>query len=184
MSAFEPAWRTQRGRPGVEDDRFNFALERNTPSTTNEFHRVGAHGWWQRVFPRYVSIWNVRNICETNGCFRICVGLVIAILMVLSGVPFRDFSISDDCSQQKESAACRRQMKRARTPCRISKIQTTAWNPDGTGAICRSERPADADGTGAICKRETCRRWWNWCGLRVQELQVLLVELVRSILSV
>ena len=37
VSAFEPAWRTQRGRPGVEDDRFNFAFERNTPSTTNEF---------------------------------------------------------------------------------------------------------------------------------------------------
>ena len=30
VSAFEPAWRTQRGRPGVEDDRFKFALERNT----------------------------------------------------------------------------------------------------------------------------------------------------------
>ena len=36
----------------------------------------------------HVSIWNVRNICETNGWFRICVGMVIAILMVLSGVPF------------------------------------------------------------------------------------------------
>ena len=32
-----PAWRTERGRPGVEDDRFDFAFEKNTPSTTNEF---------------------------------------------------------------------------------------------------------------------------------------------------
>ena len=62
----------------------------------------------------HVSIWNVRNIRETNGWFRICVGMVIAILMVLSGGPFWDFSISDDCSQQKETAestAWRRQMK-------------------------------------------------------------------------
>ena len=68
-----------------------------------------------------VSIWNVRNICETNGWFRICVGMVIAILMVSSGGP-SGISISDDCSQQKEtdkSVSRRRQMKRARTPCRI-----------------------------------------------------------------
>ena len=100
----------------------------------------------------------------------------------------RSISISDDCSQLKETdknAAWRRQMKRAPTPCRISKIQTTAWNLDGSGVICRSERPADANGTGATCKRETCRRWWNWCGLRAQELQVLLVRRQRGqILSV
>ena len=128
------------------------------------------------------SIWNGRNICETNGWFRICVGMVIAILTVLSGVPF-GISISDDCSQQKETdenPAWRRQMKRARTPCRISKIQTTAWNLDGTGVICRSVKPADADGTGAICRHETCRRWWNWCGLRAQKLQVFLVRRQRG----
>ena len=117
-----------------------------------------------------VSTWNVRNICETNSWFWICVGMVIAILTVLSGVP----------SWTAENAAWRRQMKRARTPCRISKIRTTAWNPDGTGVICRSERPADADGTGAICRRETHKRWWNWCGLRAQELQVLLVRRQRG----
>ena len=102
--------------------------------------------------------------------------MVIAILTMLSGVPSW-ISITDDCSQQKETdenAAWRRQMKRARTSCRVSKIRTTAWNSDGTGVICRSKRPADADGTGAICRRETCGRWWNWCGLRAQELQVLL----------
>ena len=102
-----------------------------------------------------VSIWNVRTVCETNGWFWICVGMVIAILMVLSGGR-SGISISDDCSQQKETdenAAWRRQMKRARTPCRISKIRTTAWNPDGIGVICRSKRPAGAVGTGAICRR-------------------------------
>ena len=129
-----------------------------------------------------MSTWNLRNICETNGWFRICVGMVIAIPTVLSGVPY-GISISYDCSQQKETdenGACRRQMKRARTPCRISKIRTTAWNFDGTGVTCRSERPADADGTGANCRRETCRRWRNWCGLRAQDLQVLLVRWQRG----
>ena len=129
-----------------------------------------------------VSICNVRNICETNGWFRICVGMVIAILMVLSGRP-SGISISYDCSPQKETdknAAWRRQMKRARTSCRIFKIWTTAWNPDGTGVICRSKRPADAGGTSAICRRQTCRRWWNWCGLRAQELQVLLMRRQRG----
>ena len=114
-----------------------------------------------------VSIWNVRNACKTNGWFRIFLGMVIAILMVLSGGP-SGITISDDCSQQKETdknAAWRRQMKRARRPCRIFKIQITAWNPDGTGAICR---------------RETCRRWWNWCGLWAQDLQVLLVRRQRG----
>ena len=125
-----------------------------------------------------VSIWNVRNVCETNGWFWICVGMVMVILTVLSGVP-SGISISDDCSQQKETAenaAWRRQMKRARTPCTIFKILTTAWNPDGTGVICRSKRPADADGTGATCRRESLI-WRNWCGLPAQELQVLLVRL-------
>ena len=144
-----------------------------------------------------VLIWNVRNVCETNGLFWICVGMVIVILTVLSGAP-SGISISDDWSQQEETdknAAWRRQMKRARTPCRISKIWTTAWNPDFTGVICRSVKPADADGTGATCRREklqtlvelvwlagvkNCRRWWNWCGLRAQELQVFLVRRQRG----
>ena len=134
-----------------------------------------------------VLIWNVRNVCETNGWFWICVGMVTVILTVLSGVP-SGISISDDYSQQKETdknAAWRRQVKRARTPCRISKIRTTAWNPDVTGVICRSVKLADADGTGATCRRKTCRRWWNWCGLRAQELEVLLVRRQRGqILSV
>ena len=62
-----------------------------------------------------MSIWNVRNVCETNGWFWICVGMVIVILTVLSGVP-SGISTSDDCSQQKETdknAAWRCQMKRA-----------------------------------------------------------------------
>ena len=60
-----------------------------------------------------VSIWNVRNMCETSGWFWICVGMVIAILKVLSGGPFAN-PISDDCSRQKETdenAAWRRPMK-------------------------------------------------------------------------
>ena len=34
---------------------------------------------------RRVAIWNVRNMCETSGWFWICVGMVIAMLTVLSG---------------------------------------------------------------------------------------------------
>ena len=35
-----------------------------------------------------VLIWNVRNMRETSGWFWICVGMVIVILMLLSGRPF------------------------------------------------------------------------------------------------
>ena len=31
-------------------------------------------------------IWNVRNVCETNGWLWICVGMVIVILTVLFGL--------------------------------------------------------------------------------------------------
>ena len=47
-------------------------------------------------------------------------------------------SISDDCSQQKE----------------------TARNPDGPGVICRSEKPADSGGTGVACGRKSCKCRW------------------------
>ena len=60
-----------------------------------------------------VSTWNVRNTCETSGWFWICVGMVIAVLTVLSDGPFAIPS-SDDCSRQKETdenAAWRRPMK-------------------------------------------------------------------------
>ena len=85
--------------------------------------------------------------------------MVIVILTVVSGVP-SGISMSDDCSQQKETdknAAWKRQMKRARTPCRISKIRTTARNLDESGVICTSERPADAGGTGVACGRKSCK---------------------------
>ena len=61
-----------------------------------------------------------------------------------------------------------------------SRYGTTAWNPDGTGVTCKSKRPADAGGTATFCRRETCKRWWNWCGLRAQDLQVLLVRRQRG----
>ena len=136
----------QRGRPGVEEDRFDFAVERDTLRPS-----LSSSSWSLRMVAASfsaieaardcrVSIWNVRNVCETNGCFWICVRVVIAILTVLSGVP-SGISISDDCSQQKETAenaAWRCQMKRARTSCRISKMRTSAWNPDGAGVNCRS----------------------------------------------
>ena len=60
-----------------------------------------------------VLIWNVSNMCETSGWFRICVGMVMAILTVVSGGPLAN-PISDDCSRQKETdetAAWRRPMK-------------------------------------------------------------------------
>ena len=60
-----------------------------------------------------VLIWNVRNMCETNGWFWIFVGMVSANLTVLSGGPFAN-PISDDCSRQKETdenAVWRRPMK-------------------------------------------------------------------------
>ena len=115
-----------------------------------------------------VSIWNVRNACKTNGWFRIFLGMVIAILMVLSGGP-SGISISDDCSQQKETdknAAWRRQMKRARRLCRI--FQDPDYCVESWWNWCDLQKP------------ETCRRWWNWCGLWAQDLQVLLVRRQRG----
>ena len=154
--------RTQRGRPGVEDDRFDFAFERNTPSTANEFIELELTDGGSK-FPRdeaakdcCVSIWNVRNVCETIGWFWICVGMVIVILTVLSGVP-SGISISDDCSQQRETdknAAWQLEHHAG------SKIRTTAWNPDGAGVICRSEKPADAGGKGVACGHKSCKCCW------------------------
>ena len=72
----------------------------------------------------HVSIWNVRNVCETNGWFWICVGMVIAILTVLSGAPSGILQMTSQQKETDENIAWRRQMKRARTPCRISKIRT------------------------------------------------------------
>ena len=88
-------------------------------------------------------------------------GMVIAILTVLSGVP-SSISISDDCSQQKETAenvAWRRETPNETSSNTMQDIQDSEWNPDGTGVICRSERPADADGTGAFCRRESSRHF-------------------------
>ena len=50
-SSSSQAWRAQRSRPGNKDVRFeanDLAVERNTLSTA----KVGAHGWWRRLFPR------------------------------------------------------------------------------------------------------------------------------------
>ena len=52
-------------------------------------------------------IWVTRNMCETSGWFWVCVGMVIAILTVLSGGLSAN-PISDDCSRQKtdRNACC------------------------------------------------------------------------------
>ena len=83
----------QRGRPGVEDDRFDFTLK-GTPlrppmSSSCWSLRMVAASFTEVEAARdcRVSTWNVRSICETNGWFWICVGMVIAILTVLSRVP-------------------------------------------------------------------------------------------------
>ena len=89
------AWRAQRGRPGKKDCRFeanDLAFERNTPSTANVLELLDggsefARGCRGKKDCR-VLIWNVRNVCETRGWFWIFVGMVIVILMVLSGGPF------------------------------------------------------------------------------------------------
>ena len=74
-------------------------------------------------------VWDVRNICETSGWFWICVGMVIAVLTVLSGGPFTN-PISDDYSRQKETdenAAWRRPMKNELK--RRCSDPDSAWNP-------------------------------------------------------
>ena len=135
-----------RARPGehnesdlgtkmVDFEANDLAFERNTLSATNGF---GALGWWQGPSPRLseagkdcrVSIWNVRNICETSDWFWMCVGVVIAILTVLSGGLFAN-PILDDSGRQKETdktAAWRRPMKNELEHReKVFQIQT-AWN--------------------------------------------------------
>ena len=86
-----------------------------------------------------VLIWNVRNMCETSGWFWICVGMVIAILTVLSGGLFAN-PISDDCCRQTETdedAAWRRPLKNElKHHEKVFQIQT-AWNLVGSGVACR-----------------------------------------------
>ena len=72
------------------------------------------------------------------GWFWICVGMVIAILTVLSGGLFAN-PISDDCSRQKETddnAAWRRPLKNELEHWeKVFQIQT-AWNPVVNGVAC------------------------------------------------
>ena len=88
-----------------------------------------------------VLIWNVRNMSGTSGWFWICVGMVIAILTVLSG-GLSGNPISDDCSRQKETdknAARRRPMKNELEHReKVFQIRT-AWNPVVNGVACGHE---------------------------------------------
>ena len=88
-----------------------------------------------------VLIWNVRNMCETSGWFWICMGMVIAILTVLSGGLFAN-PISDDCSRQKETdenAAWRRPMKNELKHHEGCSDPDSAWNPVANGVDCGLE---------------------------------------------
>ena len=92
-----------------------------------------------------VSIWNVEKRVRHERLVLDCVGMVTVVLTVLSGVPSW-ISISDHHSQQKntdENAAWRHQLKRVRTPCRISN--------------CRSEIFANGDGIGVDGRRKYCK---------------------------
>ena len=88
-----------------------------------------------------VSIWNVRNMCETSGCFWICVGMVIAILTVLTGGLCVN-PISHGCSRQKETdknAAWRRPMKiELKHSEKVFQVRT-AWNRVVNGVACAYE---------------------------------------------
>ena len=88
-----------------------------------------------------VLIWNVRNMCETSACFWIGVGMVVAILTVLSGGLSAN-PISDDCDRQKETdknAPWRRPMKsELEYREKVFQIQT-AWNTVVTGVACGHE---------------------------------------------
>ena len=89
-----------------------------------------------------VSIWNVRNVCETNGWFWICVGMVIVILTVLSGVPSFPF--------QMTAVSRRRPPRTLRGDVKGNELKHHAAYP----------RPVDADGTGVACGRKSCKCCW------------------------
>ena len=80
-------------------------------------------------------------MCETSGWFWICVGIVIAILTVLSGGPVAN-PISNDCSRQKETdenAAWRRPMKMSSSIMRRCSDPDSAWNLVADGMDCGHE---------------------------------------------
>ena len=86
-----------------------------------------------------VSIWNARNMCETNGWFWICVGMVIAILTVMSGgltvciSHFRRLqSAEGDRQECCVATSNKNEPKHHET---VFQIQT-AWNPVVNGVAC------------------------------------------------
>ena len=100
-------------------------------------------------------------MCETSGWFWICVGMVIAILTVLSGGPFAN-PILDDCSWQKETdenAAWRRPMKNA-DDCSWQKEtdENAAWRRPMKNELKHHEKVFRC----GLCVEPCCER----CGLR------------------
>ena len=135
-----PAWKQQRGR--LESKMIDSALLfKGTPfrppmSSSSWSLRMVAASFPQVEAARdsHVSIWNVRNVCETNGWFWTCVGTVIAILTMLSGVASR-ISIPD--LQKRED------------------LQTLLELVQFAGV-----KPADAGGIGVACGRKSCKFCW------------------------
>ena len=86
------------GTKMVDLKRLTTLLKRNTPSSTNGLELMvgGKFSRGCRDSKRLPClIWNVGDVCETSGRYWICVGMVIALLMVLSRGPIVN-PISDD----------------------------------------------------------------------------------------
>ena len=103
-----------------------------------------------------VFLWNAWNMCETSGWFWICVGMVIALLAVLSGGPIVN-SISDDWSRQRETveAAWRRPRKK-----KVSSIDPGSGENHIADGVIADTRSARIDWTAAryILSVEKTRR--------------------------
>ena len=89
------AWRAQRGRPGNKDGRFeanDLAVDGNTPSTANGLEHMDGGGDCPRGCRGSkrlpcTDLEREEQMLDEWLWSWICVGLVIVILMVLSGRP-------------------------------------------------------------------------------------------------
>ena len=89
-----------------------------------------------------VSIWNVRNVCERNGWFWICVGMVIVILTVLSGGPFANpIGQMTEVGRRRPTRMLRNyvQWKMSSSIMRRYPDPDSAWNLVANGVDCGHE---------------------------------------------
>ena len=171
VSAFEPAWKTQQSRPGVEEDWFDFNFEWNTPSTINEFIELELTDGGSK-FPRGLRQQERLSFVNLEREKRMRDEWLV---LDLCGNGHRDPDNVVRCTIWDFHIRWLQSAEGDRRECCVATSNETSSNtmPDIQDPnYCVASRWNRCD----VQKRETCGRWWDWCGLRAQELLVLLVS--------